>query len=302
MKRNPQLLKPTRFGWVYLAFVMLSLLGCINYQLSLGYLLCFLLASVWLVCLVDAYRQLQGLTVSVHAPDAVFAGQDSLLEIQVTNPLNAARTDLQVQLITGRLEKTANPAQPLNLPPKGETTVSLLLGTERRGWHAAPPLLLQGRDVLGLFQVQQQFPGLEKIILVYPALEDHPPAWSLGGQTTGTVTRRSGQDEYSGLRSYQAGDALGRVAWKRGELPDGTLLTKEFESHQNTALQFSFQQLPKQLNTEQKLSRLAAWAMEAQKQGLPYRMVLPGFDVSGTGERHTQRCLTRLAEFPGDEA
>ncbi|GEM44751.1 DUF58 domain-containing protein [Deinococcus cellulosilyticus] len=289
---KPLLLNPTRFGWVYLAFVMLSLLGCINYQLSLGYLLCFLLASTWLVCLVEAYRHLQGLTVTFHAPDAVFAGQESLLEVQVTNHQNQPRADLEVQL--------ADQTHLLSIPPLGEATASLLVPTHQRGWQPAPEVTLQGRDLLGLFRVRQQVPGEARVMLVYPALEERPPVWRVTGEATGTARRKTGQEEYSGLRSYQTGDTLGRVAWKRGELPDGTLLTKEFESHQDVSVVLSFQQLPAGLNTEQKLSRLAAWVVQAQKLGIHYKMVLPGFEASGAGERHTQRCLTRLAEFPGD--
>ncbi|GGJ28335.1 DUF58 domain-containing protein [Deinococcus roseus] len=286
--------RPTRFGWAYLGFVGITLLGCINYQLNTGYFLCFVMFAVWVVCLIEARSQLKGLELEFQGSAAVFVGQEVLLEVVVRNALPLVRENLWVQV--------GEVGQPLMVPAQGEARLQVLLKAARRGWMPAPAVRLQGSDPLGLFGVQESRAGEERVVLVYPALEENPPSWQTTGEATGMRARKAGQDEYQGLRLYQPGDTLRRVAWKRGELPDGNLLTKEFETHLDHSALFSFQQLPASLSTEQKLSRLAAWVVQAQRMGLHYRLTGPGLDAAGAGERHSQHCLTYLAEFPAEPA
>ncbi|WP_034339547.1 DUF58 domain-containing protein [Deinococcus misasensis] len=279
--------RPTRFGWVYLAFGMLSLIGCINYQLSLGYFLCFLLLSIWLGAWVEAFRKLQGVEVQCQPGTQVFAGQALLVRVEVQR--TPQQTGMQVVI------QMQQQQQAISLVRQTHGVVEMLLDTTRRGWMDVPAFQLQTSDLLGLFRIHGFCEGIPHAALVYPALEDAPMPFPTQGSGTGTSRRAVGQDEYRGLRTYQRGDSLGRVAWKRGELPDGSLLTKEFEGQQGPLLTLDFQQLPS-LGTEQKLSRLATWVVQAQKAGLAFQMSIPGFEATGSGERHVQMCLTRLAE------
>lgn len=279
---------PTRFGWVYLAFCLLTLIGCINYQLSLGYMLCFLLFSVWFGAWVEAARQLQGLQVQCQPVHQGFAGQEVLVQIHIQRPEH--HSGLRVLLTLDQQKHQ------LDLLGQTQGTVEVLLQTTRRGWMDLPAFQMQTFDLLGLFRVQQSWPSVSHAVLVYPALEDTPAPWPASHAGEGQTRRTVGHDEYRGLRPYQRGDSLGRVAWKRGELPDGSLLTKEFEGQHGQGLHFDFQQLGA-LGTEQKLSRLATWVVQSQKAGLSFQMSIPGFEATGSGERHVQMCLTRLAEF-----
>ena len=64
---------PTRFGGAFVLVGLLTLLGCINYLLSLGYALTFLLLSVWVVCAVHASRALGGVNAELVLPERAFA-------------------------------------------------------------------------------------------------------------------------------------------------------------------------------------------------------------------------------------
>lgn len=279
---------PTRFGWVYLAFCLLTLVGCINYQLSLGYLLCFLLFSVWIGAWVEAARQFQGLQVQHQSSHQVFAGQEVLVQLQIQRP--EQHRGLRVLLKVDPQEQT------IDLLGQTHGTGELLLHTTRRGWMDLPAFQMQSFDLLGLFRVTKRWPGVPHAVLVYPALEVAWVPFPISRSGEGSSRPSAGQDEYRGLRSYQRGDSLSRVAWKRGELPDGSLLTKEFEGQQGQVLSFDFQNTGG-LSLEHKLSRLATWVVQAQKNKQTFQLLLPGFEATGSGERHVQMCLTRLAEF-----
>lgn len=290
--------RPTRFGWTYLGFVLTTLLGCINYQLSLGYFISFLLGSLWLVAAVEARRQLQGISLTLLEPDQVFAGHHADLQLQVHNASSFARTGFRVRLGLTTLV--------MNLPPLDSATGQIRLLAPVRGWMPLPLVQLEGMDPLGLFSLTRTEKAVVEALLVYPAPEAAPPMWpTQGTQQTASVRRRAGTEEYRGLRPYQRGDLRGQIAWKRGELPDGSLLVKELESPQGTLATFDWRTISGQLDTEARVSRLTAWVLGAERQGVAYHLVLPGMlDSTGTGSLHAQKCLTALAIYhaPGQTA
>jgi uncharacterized protein (DUF58 family) len=60
------------------------LVGAINYQLNLGYLLCFVLAGVALVSMHSCHATLRGLRLHLVAPEPVHAGHDADLVVSLT--------------------------------------------------------------------------------------------------------------------------------------------------------------------------------------------------------------------------
>ena len=106
----------------------------------------------------------------------------------------------------------------------------------------------------------------------------------------------SGDDELSGLRPYVLGDSLSRVAWKR--YGRGELLLKQFAGEGAPQLLLDFAAIPG--GTEQRLSQLAQWIVEAEAQGLSYALRLQQqyFDF-GHGREQREACLCALALFGG---
>ena len=69
---------PTRAGLLYGVVLCVMLIGAINYNLSLGHALVFLLAGLGLVAMVHTFRNLLGLRLMPGRADPVFAGEVGL--------------------------------------------------------------------------------------------------------------------------------------------------------------------------------------------------------------------------------
>ncbi|UOA09780.1 hypothetical protein [Methylobacter sp. S3L5C] len=51
-------------------------------------------------------------------------------------------------------------------------------------------------------------------------------------------------------------------------------------------------------NTEERLSQLCRWVIDAERMGIPYGFSLPGLKLSpDNGMAHTRKCLEALALF-----
>jgi uncharacterized protein (DUF58 family) len=136
--------------------------------------------------------------------------------------------------------------------------------------------------------------------LVYPAPEaELQPLPALqGGQSEGN-SPLAGQEDCSGVRPFVAGDPLRHMAWKAiARQTDDTLLTKYFEGRGQISLWLDWFTLPSQLNTEQRLSRLTRWILEAEQTNAQYGLRLPGTEIApGCGDAHRAACLRALALF-----
>jgi len=104
---------PTRFGWAFLGLVLLTLIGCINYALSLGYGLTFLLSGVWIVTAAQARRAARTLSLSVQAPVEAVAGHEMAFSAQARR---AARTLSSHAAGLGRAERAPGAADRLSFP------------------------------------------------------------------------------------------------------------------------------------------------------------------------------------------
>src|SRR5215470_2709779 len=76
---------PTRPGVTFGLALILMLIGSINYNLSLGYVLTFLLAGVGIVSILHTFRNLVHLYVGGGRAQPVFAGEVAHFEIVLEN-------------------------------------------------------------------------------------------------------------------------------------------------------------------------------------------------------------------------
>jgi uncharacterized protein (DUF58 family) len=130
---------------------------------------------------------------------------------------------------------------------------------------------------------------------VYPAPDASAgPLPASAGQTADEGTIAPGDEEFAGLRAYQPGDNLRKIAWKslaRGQ----DLMTKEFHGYQSGELWFDA------TNTqgaafEVKLCRICHWILLADQRGIAYGLILPGVRIPpASGDQHRDACLKALA-------
>ena len=287
---------PTATGVAFGLTLLTMLLASMNYVLSLGYALTFLLVGVGLVSLHQTFRNLIHLELLSAQLEPAHCGQPALLRLRFRNPSDHARIGL-------RLRRTGGGEAYFSLDPHGDTGVVVAVPTSRRGWLESGRLVLETRYPLGLVRGWSILTP-EARCVVYPAAEDAPQAFAAAiGTGQSEHAGKLGKDDFSGLREYRPGDMLRHVAWKLSARWDDQFYTKQFDGGNAAQLEFDWFRLPPELGTEARLSRLTRWVLQADASGLAYGLRLPDRILEvDIGAEHRQRCLRALALFGvGDE-
>ncbi len=289
-QRNVYVL-PSRPGLLYGAVLAAMLVASINYGLSLGYALTFLLAAIGLVSLLHTYRNLSGLVLRPGKAEPVFAGQIAEFTLIVVNPARLARHAVKL-LAPGMARERVD-----DYAPSSEQLVTVALPTRRRGRMTMPRLTLTTTFPLGIWRAWTYWrPALD--VLVYPALETPaaplPEVMAAAGEGNGAG---HGEDDIAAVRPYRAGDSMRRIAWKAvARSSSDALLTKQFDGGQRGELALDWYRMPSSLDPEACLSRLARWVVDAETAGARYALRLPGVEIElDTGAAHRARCLEALA-------
>jgi len=287
---------PTGPGLGFGALVLVLLIGSINYNLGLGYALTFMALSCALVDMVLTWRNLAGLVLSPGRAPAVFAGQEAQFELQLANPGTRARYAIRIDVAS-----MSEPRHVVDVPPASSATVRIAIPTVARGWLPAPRLALSTRFPLGLFRAWAWWrPEVHALVYPFPEEGAPPLPQASGGRSDGSG--HAGSDDFAGVRAYQPGDPLRRLAWRQIARLDpsegGQLATKHFEGGARDELVLDLAALPPREDLELRLSRMTRWVLEAEGRALPYafRLGAEHFDAS-LGAAHQAACLRALALY-----
>jgi len=287
---------PTGAGLGFGALLLVLLIGSINYSLGLGFGLTFLAAACAVVDMFYTYRNLAHLRLRAgRAPD-VFAGTEVPFELHLANPTRVDRYAVWVDV-----DDAPEPRHAIDVAAGGSTALVLAAPTLQRGWRAAPRVRLTTRFPLGLFRAWSYWQP-DSRALVYPAPEQDAPPLPMSGRPSMEGSGSAGSDDFAGVRSYQPGDPLRRLAWRQiarlDPLDGGQLVTKHFEGGAVERLVIDFDALPSQLDVELKLSRMTRWVLEAELRTLPYafRLGRIAYDTA-LGPAHQADCLRALALY-----
>jgi uncharacterized protein (DUF58 family) len=280
---------PTRHGLTFGVALILMLIGSINYNLSLGYVLTFLLAGLGVVSILHTFRNLVHLYVSAGRASPVFAGEIAHFQIDFENRSGLERSSLEAACGAARVR--------FDVPARRHCTVELAIKTEKRGKLPLARVTVDTRFPLGLMRAWS-YVQPDMSALVYPRPDTAPlPVADADSEAGDTVSVGAGTDDFAGLRPYQASDSPRHVAWKTSAR-SAVLLTKLFAGRASSELWFDWNKLPPGMGLEARLSRLARWVTLAEEHGLRYGLKLPGTDIPlGEGFPHRERCLRELALF-----
>ncbi|MEO8332798.1 MAG: DUF58 domain-containing protein, partial [Gallionella sp.] len=271
------------------AFVLvLMLLGDINYNLSLGYVLTFLLAMMAVMSMLHAFRNLAQLQVRAGHAEPVFAGESARFVFHFHNTSKLDR----YQIV---LHDMQDHSTMLDVAGLGHTEAVLSMPAAQRGWLKTGRVALYTHFPLGLFHAWSYL-HFDTRCLVYPKPLSHAPLPP--GNAPDGIGRRSaaGDDDFSGLRNYVPGDPLPRIAWKAFAREQG-LQVKQFSTPLGEELWLDIADAPDRTE-EEKISRMTRWVLDAEAQGLRYGLRLPDSDLpSNNGLAHRDECLRRLALF-----
>ena len=278
---------PTRAGLAFAVSLLLMLIGSINYQLSLGYMMTFLLAGTATVAMLHTYRNLVHLHIDAGKVDDAFAGDSARFHLHLHNPGHYERVAIEV--------RSGDSATRCDIRPRDSGTAVVAIRSERRGWLALPLLTIRTEYPLGLFRAWS-YAHMDVRALIYPRPDESelPPPEIVPAQGEATSIGQ-GSDDFYGLRPYQPGDSLRHIAWKAMAHGD-VLLTKVFSGHGTAELWLDYDHLPHGMDREARLSRLTRAVLLAAEAGATYGLRLPGRTIEpAAGDGHFDICLRALA-------
>src|SRR3954466_4966339 len=216
-QRNVYIL-PTRPGFMLLLTLVVLLVGSINYQLNLGYLLTFLLAGSAIVGMHVCHATLRGMTMNLTPPEPQFAGASTHVTVVLTNPRKSTRHGIGLAVLDAT---HADRWVWTDVPAQGSCSVQVAFKPERRGLHPVPPLTAETRFPLGTFRVWTVWRPASQV-LVYPTPETFPPPLPPGEPRAGgaATARPQNSGEFEGVRAYRRGAPLKLVVWEKAAKSD----------------------------------------------------------------------------------
>jgi uncharacterized protein (DUF58 family) len=282
---------PTQLGALFVLTLTILLVGSINYSLSLGFALTFLLAGMGIAGMVHTARNLAHMAVSVGRAEPVFAGEAAQFRLYLDARAGFDRPAILARHLRSRSQMV------VDVPAAGLAEVVLAVPAPRRGWLPLGRVMLETRFPLGIFRAWS-YVEPDARCLVYPRPERSAlPAPAAESARGALRSPTPGNDDYAGLRTYQLSDSPRHVAWKAVARSED-MLTKQFTGEASAELWLDWARLAPQLPVEQRLSRLAGWVLEAERSGMQYGLRLPGVEIApGRGDTQRAACLQALALF-----
>jgi uncharacterized protein (DUF58 family) len=283
---------PARLGWFFGATLLVLLIGSINYALSLGFAVTFLLAGLGLAGMVHTARNLARIAISAGRAEPVFAGESAQFRLFLDGRAAFDRPAVLVRHLGSGSQLV------VDIPARGVAEVVLSVPAEKRGRLALGRVMLETRFPLGLFRAWSYIePDARCVVYPRPERSALPPF--TGEAAAGAVpTPTPGSDDFAGLRGYQRSDSPRHIAWKAVARSE-ELLTKQFAGDAAAELWLDARLLPGGLTLEETLSRLAGWVLAAERMGAHYGLRLPGVEIPpARGDAHRGTCLQALALYP----
>ena len=284
---------PTGVGLLFGLMAFAMLLGSMNYNNNLSFVLTFLLIGIGFVAMHQCQRNLVGLEVTFAGTEPVFAGQSMRFRIAISNQSKSARYGIRIY--HDKTESDVHDLQP------GESKLFILpIATSQRGWVQLDRF---GIRTLFPFELFRSWAWLHMDLrgVVYPnPIEDAPqppPSRVAHGHRQHDAR---GEEDFAGLRKYNIGDSPRHVAWK-AYARSGQLLSKQFAGADTSSQWFDFAELPV-ADLEERLSILTRWIVNADQTREDYGLRIPGEEFPPAhGDAQRRRCLEALALFDGGE-
>lgn len=285
---------PTGIGLVFALMAFAMLLGSLNYNNNLSFALTALLTGLGFVAMHACQRNLVGLEITFAGVEPVFAGEPARFRIAVTNTSRNPRFRL-------RIYHDSTQSEILDLEPGESRIFTLPIATSTRGWLEPERF---GIRTLFPFELFGAWAWLHMDIraLVYPRLAHSAPPPPASEQSLGHRQHDArGEEDFAGLRRFVPGDSPRNVAWKAYARND-QLLSKRFAGADTSSQWFDFSSVDA-ADTEQRLSILARWVVDADRAGVDYGLMMPHERIGPAhGEAHRHACLEALALYGAPDA
>lgn len=283
---------PTRYGTIFAILLFLMLLGAVNYGNNPAHLLTFLLAGLGSNAIYLTWRNLRGLQLRSDGAAPVFAGQPASFHLHLDS---GGRERPAIQLAF-----EDQPPALVDLPSDQRVTVALSVPALPRGLQRPGRLVIATPYPLGLFRAWC-YVSTDSQVLVYPKPGSAWTPPSDRGERLDGGHNGTGNDDFAGLRGYQAGDPPAQIDWKSYARERG-LNTRLFSGQAAAPLWLDWGDAPGN-DDETRLSALTRAVLDSEATGRHYGIRTPMREIQpGSGAAHRHRCLRHLALYGTDDA
>ncbi len=280
---------PTRVGMIFTILLLVLLIGSINYTISLGFMLTFLLAGLGNVAMLMTWRNMAGLKLKGTGAKPVFAGQLAKFAIQLENETNDRRYAIS-------LPQKFMPGEVIDVPVGEQVLLHFSCRTQNRGLFNPGRIRIETEFPVGLF-VAWTWVDLDMQALVYPVPADKAGAIvPISSQSGEQPSEAEGLEDFAGLRKYQTGEPWQRISWKMAARTD-QLFSKKFTGGQPELEWIDWFTLG-ETSAENRLSIMTRMILDAQQAGRMYGLRMPAIEIKpDNGAHHRHECLQALALY-----
>jgi len=301
MKREGIRLRPTALWIIFGPVLGCMWLAAVNYANNLVYAILYLIGALSFISIFHTWRNVSTLRIEHIRIQPAFAGEEVRLEIYLRNPsahtiygLFFARLGEEAGLARWPVPLRAPGGIGLRIDVGDSCSTALVFPSDRRGMYRFESLLVKASYPFGLFWASFRVP-LSAEYFVYPQPKGNAswPDLHVGGEQGSPTSRKPG-DDFAGVRTYMPGESLRHVDWKafaRGR----PLSVKQFTGGSGHELWLDAADMSR-LPLEARLSQLALWIVNAEKEEIPYALKLGRTALPlGLGPEQSRRALEALA-------
>jgi uncharacterized protein (DUF58 family) len=302
---------PTVRGLGVIAIAIILLLVGVNYQLSLAYVVSFLLGGLLQVALHATYRNLRGLRIRAGQSPRAIVGETLSFSLAISSPermregITLTRTSAESSAPHGKLVKLGGRAVRellkralrLRLQADQQAVYSIEVKAARRGVIPLGRIQIESRAPYGIIRAWS-YVHFEWVGLVEPAPEmPYPELPHALGDDAKTAAKADVAHDPDSLREYVPGDSLKRVAWKQ-VAKSGEWYTRTGEAGQRGEVDLRWDAISL-TDTEARLSRMAAWIDRARNENVAFSLSMPtGALPLADSAPHHMEALAMLATYP----
>ena len=276
-------------GVLFSVLLLITFIAGVNYANNLILGFCFFLGSILVVSIHHTFAHLSGLKVSVLYGEDSAVGGTASYHIQLS--ATGQRPHRQLLVTWGGHSRLLDAV----LAPQTEV---FALDTPKRGQFFPERLKISTVYPLGILRAWTYVQFDESVWVAPASLAcDLPRHSRVAALDDDAVERVDGQDEFEELKSFVPGESMARISW--GHLARGQgLLSKRFTDAQGQDQVLDYASMPAR-DHESKLSQLAYWVREFERQQIAYELILPTARLPiGSGREHAKQALRLLAEQP----
>ena len=287
-------LLPTGRGFFLIITAVVLLLVGVNSQLSLAYVVAFLLAGLMQAALLTSYRNLRGLVVATGRSPHARVGETIAFPITLASPERAREGITLASQNSAKQWAHSGPTR-LNADERHAAPLSFIAG--KRGVLPLTRIIVESRAPYGLVRAWS-YVHFEWVALVEPIPETPPPALPKASGADGANTGRTQvAHDPDSLREFVHGDSLRRVAWKQ-VAKSGEWYTRTGDTGTRHEIELSWQMV-QVTETEARLSRMAAWLLRAHNENCAYSLSMPNAQLPlADGSQQFADASIVLAVYP----